>query len=1577
MYTPSPSQIDFDLLCNEILSVIEIRESHLLGWGFMDVRSDLRADLASLLDTLPEHAREAWGTAKALGASVDAVLTNLCERKLLFESRGAYRTRFAETIRLLYLLRQRFTGDDWQTASRLVSDLRLQLQRRRYPRRDVAASQLLEYLRGAKVPAQILEPLAQLLQTGNGGTITLARFQHEAIARILQHLQEPGDHALAIGAGTGAGKTKAFYVPAFAAIATRSAESHGVQALALYPRIELLKDQLAEAYTEARKLDELLEKQGKRHLALGAYYGDVPTSARQFFTEYPPENWRRTAERNGWICPFFTCPDPACEGHDLVWSQGDLHKEVKANGSGKYGAYARLRCPRCGGIVGGEHLMLTRDHMVTTPPDLLFTTTEMLNRRLSHADEHALFGLGVPNPPRLVLLDEIHTYEGLTGAQVAYVLRRWRHARRRQPGHGLCLVGLSATLTDAESFLSKLTGLPPYQVSYIAPREGDLVEEGLEYNVVLKGDPVSGTSLLSTSVQAVMLLERMLDPAVSADGHAQGSGSVSRGALGQRTFAFTDNLDVINRWYHVEQDAETKKVLSKLRKRDPALPPEEQRRRNLAGQDWSVSAEIGHDLEAPLRLGLTSSQNPGVRSDAEVIVATSTLEVGFNDPTVGAVVQHKAPRSMASFLQRKGRAGRRREMRPWMVVVASAYGRDRWAFQHAENLFMPVLPPLELPIDNAYVQKIQATFACIDWLSSALKKQHCSADVRSVLSGKRRFDRQYQWARKLIAKLAQEVLDGSRLEELQTYLQGALDIAEVDRDRVISQVLWNEPRSLLFSVLPTLLRQAESDWQAIENGEPQPWSDLASDNPLPEFLPPNLFTDLNVPELLLHIPELQQTRQASTFTAAWRPRTAPKDERSASSTNGGPARPDELVGLRQGMSEFAPGRVSKRYASRHHTNEAHWLALPRGESLSAGQLPLEQLGITWSETLGLVELDGVVYRAVRPQAYTLSHIPPGVRDTSNAWLGWGSQFHPADQRENEQPQPGVLTQITAADGTLGNYIPIPSDLPSTKLIRGVTSYTQASGTWVDVTRLAKGVHVETRYTNGTETRQAFAFSLADEPAALGFTMQVDGLVFEPIPFDPRRVRESTSWPSLYRNLGPRYFLYRLRTDSRLAALSSFEIDWLWQLTLSMAIATAVARGCSLAEAGQELRQGRVRIAERTMKVIFQTQEVEDEEDERVGRLHSKLLESVGSPAIQAALDEHLSVLWRPDDAGLDAWLSDCYLHSLGAALFTAVTQLVPDIDPDDLIFDVEAGRLWITESTPGGIGLVLRIADAIVRHPRDLDLQLQDTLRTCEREQLAGQLHTIAAQIEGGDAALSEAFAAVRAGGDLPQHLKMRERLARVLEANGMAATRELLVALTTKFLRPNSSSDSDRLIATLVRSWDDAEVRLSTAIDLRVMAVAALRIPEIAKLVDEVLGRVGGPALQAEESQKFNLLQSLLWLSCADSCPDCIERRQPYQEQLAHPSRALLLTLLDIDEHRVAYGADGWEQRVRDSLANAFRAQISCEQEESATCKQTLLELITEPVEVGYQMLFPVVERITRSGQQWHIDLVIAELVG
>ena len=131
------------------------------------------------------------------------------------------------------------------------------------------------------------------------------------------------------------------------------------------------------------------------------------------------------------------------------------------------------------------------------------------------------------------------------------------------------------------------------------------------------------------------------------------------------------------------------------------------------------------------------------------------------------------------------------------------YGRDRWAFQHAENLFSPTLSTIELPIENYYVRKMQATFAFMDWLSLKLKT-HFSAqwmvDIWKILSAP---DPKNTSQKEAICQLIRAILtDETSRNELAFYLRRALDLYE---PREVNSLLWDQPRSLLFEVLPTVL----------------------------------------------------------------------------------------------------------------------------------------------------------------------------------------------------------------------------------------------------------------------------------------------------------------------------------------------------------------------------------------------------------------------------------------------------------------------------------------------------------------------------------------------------------------------------------------------------------------------------------------------------------------------------------------------------------------------------------------------------------------------------------------------------
>ena len=191
-------------------------------------------------------------------------------------------------------------------------------------------------------------------------------------------------------------------------------------------------------------------------------------------------------------------------------------------------------------------------------------------------------------------------------------------------------------------------------------------------------------------------------------------------------------------------------------------------------------------------IGRTSSQDPSVEKTSNVVVATASLEVGFDDDSVGAVLQHKSPHSDAAFVQRRGRAGRPRAMRPWTAIVLSDYGRDRNTYQSYDRLFDPHLAPRALPTANPTVLRMQAVFSLLDWIA---KKNDVRFNVWRVLT--KPVDPSDQKHRaeqlKLVNILEDLVTKRAARDALSKHLQWALGIDS----EVVETILWDPPRPLL------------------------------------------------------------------------------------------------------------------------------------------------------------------------------------------------------------------------------------------------------------------------------------------------------------------------------------------------------------------------------------------------------------------------------------------------------------------------------------------------------------------------------------------------------------------------------------------------------------------------------------------------------------------------------------------------------------------------------------------------------------------------------------------------------------
>lgn len=94
---------------------------------------------------------------------------------------------------------------------------------------------------------------------------------------------------------------------------------------------------------------------------------------------------------------------------------------------------------------GPLNLIDDRDTLRRDPPDILLTNYRMLDFLLMRPEDSALWKNNDPTTLRYLILDELHTYDGAQGSDVACLIRRLKHRLATPAGH-LCSVGTSATI---------------------------------------------------------------------------------------------------------------------------------------------------------------------------------------------------------------------------------------------------------------------------------------------------------------------------------------------------------------------------------------------------------------------------------------------------------------------------------------------------------------------------------------------------------------------------------------------------------------------------------------------------------------------------------------------------------------------------------------------------------------------------------------------------------------------------------------------------------------------------------------------------------------------------------------------------------------------------------------------------------------------------------------------------------------------------------------------------------------------------------------------------------------------------
>jgi hypothetical protein len=659
--------------------------------------------------------------ARKAGRDVDDTL-EACSRLeangfLMLAEDARVRSRLTELAREVRHVKQRFRSDDADRRPYLVRSLKIELKDREKPARDRALGEVFERAAEEASGTQrtAVEGLRTALHSLWGENAALAAFQERGLCAALGGWRGDQSATLAIAADTGSGKTEAACLPLIAgALSDRLQGIAGTRAILAYPRIRLAANQ---AQRLATYLAAAGAVPGLPLLTLGLQVKDVPDSFTGMHSRYA-ETWPK-AGPNAYRFPFFACP--ACGGMlALKPGEGQDGADTLVCATGDW---------RFDGWVGSKEALKDR------PPALFLPTTDSLHQWLHDPRAGRLFGDDPAfAPPRALLADEIHLYTHIHGAQVALALQRLAARSKANDPNGRepLAIGMSATIGDAARAWGRLIGRDDVTVIRPEPGETDANPRGREYFIFVqpevesRGSDIAGAS---TTIQSLMCL---------AHGMRRRTGSEG----GYRSLVFFDSIDKMRRLHGAYLDAEEKELAAFRINAfgDDALGGVQSEccrepygcGRFRDGECWYFAANderqwgaTGRRLPGtPLRIAPspiysgTSSNAEDLIKGSDIVFATSSLEVGYDDPDIALVYQHYAPQNLASFVQRKGRGGRGLDDRPLTAVTLSIYSpRDSWWFRKPREMVSPTAFEAPLNPRNAFVRRGQALSALLDGLA--------------------------------------------------------------------------------------------------------------------------------------------------------------------------------------------------------------------------------------------------------------------------------------------------------------------------------------------------------------------------------------------------------------------------------------------------------------------------------------------------------------------------------------------------------------------------------------------------------------------------------------------------------------------------------------------------------------------------------------------------------------------------------------------------------------------------------------------------------------------------------------------
>lgn len=122
-----------------------------------------------------------------------------------------------------------------------------------------------------------------------------------------------------------------------------------------------------------------------------------------------------------------------------------IYENSEVRGNVTAGMYVGGREADASKVMGAESIITDRDMLRQSPPDILLTNYKMLDYLLIRPQDALLWQNNRPDSLKYIVVDELHTFDGAQGTDLACLLRRLK-SRLFTPKGYVCCVGTSATM---------------------------------------------------------------------------------------------------------------------------------------------------------------------------------------------------------------------------------------------------------------------------------------------------------------------------------------------------------------------------------------------------------------------------------------------------------------------------------------------------------------------------------------------------------------------------------------------------------------------------------------------------------------------------------------------------------------------------------------------------------------------------------------------------------------------------------------------------------------------------------------------------------------------------------------------------------------------------------------------------------------------------------------------------------------------------------------------------------------------------------------------------------------------------